>query len=228
MRHFSFSHETYATVFSVAYLGLVTNALLALGLAPVLAVLLLTDPATSWPLIVVLLPLATPALTAAFAVFSAYSADSTIGVIRTFGRAWRASFRRAAAVGALAAAVLVVLGVDAKGAAAHPAAGWAVPVLAVLALLVIATALLGLVAIAEAPAARLRAVLKASLYLAVRRWYFTAISLAVVALLVAFLAAKPALAIGLGASPLLFVVWANCRYSLRPALPAPDEASSTT
>jgi uncharacterized membrane protein YesL len=222
------SHETYETVFSVAYLGLVTNALLALGLAPLLAVLLTTDLASSWPLLVVLLPVAAPALTAAFAVFAAYSADSTVGVIRMFARSWRASFRRAAGVGALAAAALVVLGVDAQAAGTRPAAAWAVPVLGVVALLVVATALLSLVAIAEVPGARLRTVLKAALYLAVRRWYLTVVSLAVLALLGALLASKPALAIGLATAPLLYVVWANSRYTLRPALPAADEAPSTT
>ena len=114
------SHETYETVFSVAYLGLVTNALLAVGLAPLLAVLMTTDPESSWPLLAVLLPLTTPALAAAFAVFSAYSADPTIGVIRTFATAWRASFRRAATIGALAAATLVVLGVDAQATGGYP------------------------------------------------------------------------------------------------------------
>ncbi len=222
------SHETYATVFSVAYLGLVTNALLALGLAPLLAVLLTSDPASSWPLLAVLLPLAAPALTAAFAVFSAYSADATIGVVRTFVRSWRASFRRAAAIGALAAAALVVLGVDAQGAGTRPAAAWAVPVLAVVALLVVATAVLALVALAEVPQARLRTVLRAALYLAARRWYLTVVSLAVLGLLGALLAAKPALAIGLATAPLLYVVWANSRYSLRPALPVGPEAPSTT
>lgn len=221
------SHETYETVFSVAYLGLVTNALLAVGLAPLLAVLLTTDPASSWPLLVVLLPLTTPALAAAFAVFSAYSADPTIGVVRTFVRAWRASFRRAAGVGAVTAAALVVLGVDAQAAAARHVAAWAAPALGVVALLVVATALLALVAIAEVPGARLRAVLKAALYLGARRWYLTVVSLAVLGLLVALLAAKPALAIGLATAPLLYVVWANSRYSLRPALPV-HEAPSTT
>ena len=222
------SHETYETVFSVAYLGLVTNALLAVGLAPLLAVLATTDPASSWPMLAVLLPLATPAPTAAFAVFSAYSADPTIGVIRTFAAAWRASFRRAATIGALAAATLVVLGVDAQAAATRPVAAWAVPVLGVVALLVVATALLALVATAEVPGARLRTVLKAALYLGARRWYLTVVSLAVLGLLAGLLAAKPALAIGLAAAPLLYVVWANSRFSLRPALPAAHEAPSPT
>lgn len=221
------SHETYASVFSVVYLALMTNVLLVVGCLPLLVVLLTTDTALSWPLVAVLAPLAAPALAAAFAVFSAYSADSTTGVIRTFGRAWRAVFRRAVALGGLATAVLVVLGVDARAAWGRPAGTWAIPALAVLIVLVVATVLLGLVAIAEAPRARLRDVLRACLFLAARRWYLTLASLLVLSLLLTLLAAKPALAVGLAAAPLLYVVWANSRYSLRPVLPAPQEAPTT-
>lgn len=220
------SHETWTTVFSVVYLGLATNALLVVGCLPLVVVLLTTDTGLSWPLVAALVPVTTPALCAAFAVFSAYSTDSTTGVVRTFWRSWRAGFRRAAGLGAIGAGALVVLGVDGRVAWGRPAGTWAVPVLAVLALLVVATGQLGLVALAEAPRARLRDVLRASVYLAVRRWYLTLASLLVVALLLTLLTAKPALAIGLAASPLLYVVWANSRHSLRPVLP-PREAATT-
>ncbi len=213
------SHETWTTVFSVVYLGLATNALLLVGCLPMVVVLLTTDTAGSWPLVALLVPVTAPALCAAFAVFSGYSADPTIGVVRTFWRSWRAAFRRAAGLGAVGAATLVVLGVDGRVAWGRPAGTWAVPVLAVLALLVVATGLLGLVALAEAPRARLRDVLRVCLFLAVRRWYLTLVSLLVVALLLTLLSAKPALAIGLAAAPLLYVIWANSRYSLRAVLP---------
>ena len=221
------SHEVYATVFSVVYLGLMTNVLLLVGCLPVVVVLLTTDTALSWPVVALLAPLSAPAVAAAFAVFSAYSADPTIGVIRTFVRSWRAVFRRAATLGVLAAAVLVVLGVDGYAAWGRPAATWAVPVLAVLVVLVVATTVLGLVALAEVPRARLRDVLRACLFLGVRRWYLTVASLLVLALLLTLLTAKPALAIGLAAAPLLYVVWANGRHSLRPVLPVAQEAATT-
>jgi hypothetical protein len=78
--------------------------------------------------------------------------------------------------------------------------------------------------LAERPAVRLRDALRASLYLAVRRWYLTALSLVVLVLLVQVVATRPAIGLGLVASPLLYVVWANSRFSLRPAL---DPAQST-
>ncbi len=221
------THETYATVFSVVYLALATNALLLVGCLPLLVLLLTTDTAVSWPWVALLIPLTTPAISAAFAVFAAYSADSTVGVIRTFGRSWRATFRRSAALGALVTGALVVLGVDARAAWDRPVGTWAVPVLAMLTVLVLATGLLALIALAEAPRARLRDVLRACVYLTVRRWYLTLASLFVVGLLLTLLTAKPALAIGLAAAPLLYVVWANGRYSLRPVLPPRQEVATS-
>jgi hypothetical protein len=70
----------------------------------------------------------------------------------------------------------------------------------------------------ERPTVRLRDVLKASLYLAIRRWYLTLLSLLVLVLLVEVVAAKPAIGLGLVAAPLLYVVWANSRFTLRTAL----------
>jgi len=77
------------------------------------------------------------------------------------------------------------------------------------------------VVLAERPTARLRDAGRASVYLAVRRWYFTGVSLVVLVLLVQVVAQKPALGLGILATPLLYVVWAGSRYSLRPALALP-------
>jgi predicted RNase H-like nuclease len=71
------------------------------------------------------------------------------------------------------------------------------------AVLATATALLGLVTIAERPAARLRDVAGVCAYLAVRRWYLTAASLLVVGLLAQLYVVRPAIALGLAAAPLL-------------------------
>ena len=88
--------------------------------------------------------------------------------------------------------------------------------------LVCAASLLALVVIAERPRARLRDALRVCLYLAVRYWYLTLLSMAVLALLQSLLASRPAIALGLAAAPLLYVVWANSRFALRSALgPAP-------
>jgi uncharacterized membrane protein YesL len=221
-------HETFQGVFDLVYLGLLTNLLLVVGCLPLVAGLIVTDPARSWPLLALVSPVCAPALCAAFGVFTEYSERRSTTVLRTFVRVWRASARRAMTLGALAAAALVVLGVDTRAAWGRAAGAAAIPVLVVAMVLAAATALLGLVVLAERPSVRLRDALRACLYLAVRRWYLTAVSLAVLGVLDALLTARPAVALGLAASPLLYVVWANGRYSLRPALrPAAQPATRT-
>lgn len=211
-------HETLGTLFDLVYLVLMTNIMLVLGCLPIVAGLLATDPARSWPLLALAAPLCTPAVCAAFAVLAAFTADPATPVVATFWRAWRALARRAVALGAITTAALVVLGVDIRAAWGHPVGALAIPVLLVAMILVVATALLTTVVLAERPAVRLRDAGRVCLFLAVRRWYFTVVSLAVLALLEILLASHPAIALGLAATPLLYVVWANSRFTLNTAL----------
>lgn len=212
-------HETYTAIFDTVYLGLATNALLVLAGLPVVVLLLTTDPGRSWPLIALLSPLVAPGLCAAFAVFS----HGRTAVVRTFVRVYRATARRSLPLGALVSALLVVLAVDIRAAWGHRLGALAIPVLVTAMLLVAATALLALVVLAERPAVRLRDAVRVSVYLAVRHWYLTALSLAVLGLFELLLATRPAIALGLAAAPLLYVVWAGSRFSLNPALGTPSK-----
>jgi len=217
-------HETLGAVFDLVYVALMTNLLLVVSCLPLVAGLLTTDPARSWPLLALVAPLCAPGLCAAFAVLSAFSGERGNAVVRTFAAAWRACLRRAVALGALATAALVVFGADARAAWGHPVGAAAIPVLVTAMVLVAATSLLALVVIAERPTVRLRDALRACLYLALRRWYLTAFSMAVLALLETLVATRPAIAFGLAAAPLLYLVWANSRFALREALgPTPAE-----
>ncbi|MEU8283902.1 hypothetical protein AB0C01_06140 [Micromonospora sp. NPDC048905] len=214
-------HHTMTAVFDGIYAALTTNVLLVLGCLPLVTLAFTTDAARSWPLYALTAPLCAPGLCAAFAVMSAYSAGDTGGVLRTYGRAWRATARPAMLWTAAAMTALVVLAVDARAAWGHRVGALALPVLATLIVLTVATALLGLVTLADRPTARLREVARTCVYLAVRRWYLTAVSLLVLVLLAQLLAARPAIALGLAAAPLLYVVWANSRFTLRAALDPP-------
>jgi len=216
--------EVFTAVTGMVYAALLSNLLLVIGCAPLVVGVLVTDPARSWPLLALVAPLCGPALVGVFAVMTAFGGSGRGGVLRTFGSAWRASFRRATAVCALATLALVVLGVDIAWAWGRSIGAVAIPVLAVLMVLVVATTILTLVVLAERPTVRLRDALRASLYLGVRRWYLTGVSLVVLVLLVQVVAQKPALGLGLVATPLLYLVWAGSRYSLRPALdPSPSQ-----
>lgn len=212
------SHDTLGTVLGTVYRALMTNLLLIAGNLPFTMVLVATDLSRTWPLLVVLAPLSFPTLVGVCAVF----ADRHGDLLRTFGRAWRASLGRALGLGALFTGVLTVLVVDVRVLFGSTAGAVAIPVLAVAALLVAAACPHAVTALTQAPRARLRDLLVWSAYLALRRWYLTAASLVVLGLLAGFVVSRPALGLGLAASPLLYAVWANCRHALRPAFAEAD------
>jgi uncharacterized membrane protein YesL len=218
-------YETCAQGFATAYAALVTNLLLAVACLPFLVVLLCWAPTRAWLALALLAPLCAPALCAAFAVFSTFSDDPAIPVTRTFCQAWRRSLRPALTVAAGGCALLVVLGVDVRAVWGRRIGALAIPFFVSSAVIVLAVLLLGLVTVSERPALRLRHVLRAAAFLAIRRWYATAMSLTVLWLLVAFVLREPALGLGIGTAPLLYVAWANSRHTLRPVL---DTAAAPT
>ncbi|BDZ41468.1 hypothetical protein GCM10025865_07670 [Paraoerskovia sediminicola] len=218
------THGALETVFGVAYVGLMTNLLLLVGSLPFVVLLVTTDPTRSWLLLALAAPFAFPTLTAVCAVYRAFSQEGSTTVVRTFAAAWRAGFRRSLAVGAVVVGALVVLGVDVRAVWGMQVGAVAIPVLAVLIALVVATVPVLVVVAAERPDLRLRDVLRVAPYLALRRWYLTALSLFSAGLLFALFAAQPAVAIGLAAAPLLYVVWANGRFAVE-RLPGSAEAA---
>lgn len=211
------SHDTWATILGVVYLGLMVNFLVLVTALPLVVLLITTDPSLSWPLLAVAAPLAAPALTGAFAAFREFGRGEP-QVVRSFLRGWKATWHKGMLIGAAATASVVVLLVDVRAVAALPASVVVVPVLALLTVVAVATALVALVALAEAPQARLRDILKAALYLSVRRWYLTVLSFAVLGVQFALFTTMPAIAIGLTCAPAVYVAWANSRYTLRPVL----------
>ncbi|GLJ80796.1 DUF624 domain-containing protein [Microbacterium imperiale] len=215
------SHNTYATVFGVVYLGLMTNLLLLASCLPFVVLLVITDPALSWPMLAVVAPLCAPGITAAFATFRAHG-DGDTQVVRTFVRTWKRSWRKAMLLGAVVVAALVVVLVDVRFFAPLQAGVAVVPLLAVLTVLVLAASLVAFAALAEERDAALRSIARAALFLSVRRWWLSLVSLAVIALQAGLFVTMPAVAIGLSAAPALYLAWANARYILRPVLGDPE------
>lgn len=213
------AHDTWASILGVLYLGLMVNLLVLVVASPLVVLLITTDPTHSWPLLAVAAPLAAPALTAAFGTFRAHGEGET-RVVRTFLHVWRNTLRGSLLLGGIVVGFAVVLLVDVRALSDTAVSVVIVPVLLLLVVLAAITGLLGVVALAEVPSARLRDVLRSSLYLGVRRWYFQVLSLAVLGVQVGVFATMPAVAIGITAAPALYVVWANGRYCLRPVLDA--------
>lgn len=236
------SADVWETVFGVVYVVMATNLLLALAGLPLVVLLMTTDPRASWPALAIAAVAAFPGLGAAAAVFSGYTVRRSTDVVRTFLTSWVRHLRRMLVLGLTCVGVTTLVALDvvwllggldaAEGGAGVAGAGSAgqlgavlVPFLGIIGALALSTTILAVVASVERPDARLRDVLKASLYLGLRRWYLTVGSFVVLGMLAGLFTLHPALALGLAAAPLLYVVWSNARFSLRPVLPVGAEAA---
>lgn len=219
------SHEMWASLIGIIYLALVVNLLLVIACLPLVAVLATTDPLYSWPLVAATAPLAAPGVAAAFRAFREHAAGG-LGPVRAFAAGLRDTWRRALLIGAAVTAAVVVLLVDVRMLSNTAVAVVTVPLLAVLVLVSVAVGLVALVALAEAPAARMRDVLRASLYLSLKRWYLTAASLLALVAQAAVFATAPALGLGLTASAALYFAWTNSRFTLRPVLDLDEKAAA--
>jgi len=219
------SHSTISTIIGVVYLALITNLLLIAACLPFVVLLVTTDPMLSWPLLALAAPFCAPGLAAAFAAFRENSVGG-LGPIRAFITGWRATWRKALALGAIVVAVAVVLLVDVRFFSDSPLSVAVVPALGVLTALTAAVALVGLVGISEAPKARLVDVIKAAAYLGLRRWYITVVSIAVLAIQATLFTTLPAIALGVTAAPALYLAWANSRFTLRPVLDTEEVAAA--
>ena len=211
------SHDTWASIIGMLYLGLIVNLLLLVSCLPFVVLLVTTDPMLAWPLLAITAPLCAPGIAAAFRAFREHH-EGGLSPIRAFRAGLRDTWRRALVVGAVVIAVVAVALVDVRMLSATSAAVVVVPLLGVLTVLAVAIGLLALVAIAEAPKAQLRDVLRASAVLGLRRWYLTAASLVALVVQAGVFAAAPAIGLGITASAILFFAWTNSRFTLRPVL----------
>ncbi|MBR7836933.1 hypothetical protein KDL01_26890 [Actinospica durhamensis] len=201
----------YDAIFAYVYAVFRINlCLMAAGLPLLLAFAFTGSQVAAWPFFVALATLCGPAVTAAFAAFEHVS-DEADRVGRVFWSAYWAGFVRSLAVSALAAAAVILLGVDLEVAAGTPARG-VIPMLATLiaVVVVVTTALL-------AAGRRLCAAgVLACAYLCIRRWYLSVANLAVLGVLLAAIVGKPALGLAVLPGPALYVVWANTRHIVAP------------
>jgi len=210
-------HSVYSTLFGVVHLALGINFSLALVALPFLVLLVTTDPSLAWPALALAAVPAGMGIASAFGTFRAH-ADGEPSVFRTFFRQLGRTWKQSLALSALVVAIVVVAAVDVFVLVPTGPGAVAAPLLVIVALLALATGIVGFAAIAEDPHARIRDVLRISLLIAVRRWPFTLASFVVIGVQAAVITQAPALGIGLTAAACLYVVWAGSRYSLRPAL----------
>lgn len=215
---------TYEKIFGAVYVGLMTNVLLAVACAPLLAALaIVRDPIASWPFFVLLSSLCAPALAGAFRCFAELGEGST-AVLRTFWDGYRRAVARTLAVWAVGAASVSMLALDAVVVSRTAWGPALAPFFVTVAALVVAVVVAILVLLAETAggAVRLRDLVRPCLYLVARRWYLAAVNVIVLGLAVAIILVKPMIGVLLLCAPLLYGVWATTRFIVAPLLPGED------
>jgi hypothetical protein len=215
--------ETYEAIFDIAYLALGAAACLGGAALPlVAAVTLLADPLAAWPtLLVAALPLGA-GIAAAFHVFAAARERGVAAPFRDALHGVHRHAGRATAVWALQCALLFVVIVDVLAIWATPWAAVIGPLLGVLVLLGVPTALIALTGLSRTPGLPLPALVRASAWLAVRRAPLTLLSLVVLAGWGLVFLAQPVLGVlGVGGFA-LYVLWSNSVVAWTSVDPAAD------
>jgi len=212
--------ETFGGIFGFIYTFLAGNVMMALANAPlVLCLALVADPVAAWPFFLALSVTVPPSLSGLFASFQALNDDGAAAKpVASFLRGYRRGFRRAAPVGLAAVALLLFLGVDLAIVQSMPAAAILVPVMVVAAAITVSVAAMAVAGVVILPDAGLKNLLKASLYLAVQRWYLSLAMLVLLGIIASAALLQPVLGVALAPAPLLFVVWSNAAFAFSTAL----------
>jgi uncharacterized membrane protein YesL len=207
--------DTFGSIFTFVYTFLAVNVLLAATNAPLVFFLYaVVDPVVSWPFFLTLSLTVLPSLGGAFAAFEALRGEEAVSrPFAAFFAGYRASFGRAALAGVAAVVVLFVLGLDLMLVAALPAGAVLVPLLTLGIAAVVIMAVQVVAGAVLLPAARLRALMKAALYISVRRWYLSFAALALLGIVAGVALVQPVLGIALIPAPLLFIVWSNASFA---------------
>lgn len=157
-----------------------------------------------------------------FASFQALNDDGgAVKPVASFFRGYRRSFRRSALLGIAAVAVLLFLGVDLAIVQSMPAAAVLTPVIVVAAAVAASVAMMAIAGVVLLPQTGLKALLKASLYLSLKRWYLSLATLVLLGIIASAALLQPVLGVALAPAPLLFVVWSNTAYAFHAALKTP-------
>ncbi|WP_458108480.1 hypothetical protein M1D51_03025 [Arthrobacter sp. R3-55] len=216
--------ETFGSIFGFTYTFLAGNALLAVANAPlVLSLSLVADPASAWPFFLALSVTIAPPLAGIFAAFKALNDDGgAVKPVAAFLRGYKRSFAKSAVLGVGAVAMLLFLGVDLaviqNNASTLPGAALLVPLIVVAAAVTVTLSVTAIAGVVLLPEAKLKSILKASLYLVAQRWYLSLALLILLGIIVSAAVMQPVLGIALAPAPLLFVIWSNASYAFHAVL----------
>ena len=220
MRGFS---GAFLAVSGMFYIMLMTNFLLVVTGAPVWVLGLVLDLSKTWLWVAIFSILLAPGLAGAYAVFKAYSLDGSVTAIRTFFKGWWASLKRVLPVGVFFQALFFIAGIDLYVVTQWGYGSLALPMVIVIVALGLVTAMVSWVGLMDRPDLSRWAVMKASLYLAVRKPGWSLFSLFILGLVASIIWVKPPVGLGLLLGPALYVVWGNSRRTLTEILPVSEQ-----
>ena len=220
MRGFS---GAFLAVSGMVYVMLMTNFLLVLTGLPVWMFGLMLDLRKTWLWVAIFSILLAPGLAGAYSVFKSYSLDGSVTALRTFFHGWWTSLRRVVPVGVFFQVLFFVAAVDLYVMNQWGYGSLALPMVIVIVALGAVTAMVSWVGLLDRPDLTRWAVMKASLYLAVRKPGWSLLSLVVLGVVASIIWVKPAVGLGLLLGPALYVVWGNSRRTLTEILPPGEQ-----
>ena len=201
-------------MFALVYTGLMVNVALIVANLPLAFFLFaVPDPLASWPFFLVLSLTIAPSVVGAFGCFLAMKDDGPPRPLLAFWRSYRRNAVRAFVVGLAAGLVVAVVLLDLAVLASNPFAPLIAPTFFVLGITALAVTIVALAGFALYRRASAWAIVKASVYLAIKRWYFSVMALVLVGLIAAAVLVQPILGAFLAPSLLLFAVWSNAHFS---------------
>ncbi|WP_164990389.1 YesL family protein [Agromyces albus] len=222
------SRETFENVFDTVYQALAIAFSVAVAGVPLVAALtVVAQPLAAWPfLLLCAVPLG-PAITAAFSCFERARRTGDLRPMRDFWIAYAGTARRALGVWVATLVLGAILVLDVMFLWGTEFAALVGPLLAVVGALLVVTALGSFAGIARHPESRVRDILKAALFLAVRRWPVSLVTLAILGAWATIILAQPVVGVlGLGGFA-LYLLWSNSAAGYA-SLTRESEATPTT
>ena len=214
--------ETMETILGYAYALLMVDVLLVVFNLPLAVMLFVTvDSLRSWPFFLLLSLSLAPSLVGVFEVFRTMRTDDRPHPFAAFWRGYRRRGGAAFVVGLATALLLAAVLLDGTITAGTIWAPLLGPLLAVVGLGGVAVAVSALAGLVVLERASLTAIAKAALFLAVRRWYFSIVSLVMIGLIGAAVLLQPVLGAALAPGILLYAVFANAQYSFHRVVAPP-------
>ena len=216
MRGFS---GAFLAISGIFYVMLMTNILIAITAAPFWFFAVFADVREVWPWAGLTSILLAPALAGAYAVFRAFFLETSSTVIRTYFSAWWTSWKQLWPLALFFSGFFFVVAADLWAMNEWGYGAVALPVAAVLSIVGLATAAVTWVGVAARPDLDRLAIVKASLYLAIRKAGWSVFSVAILVMIACITWVKPAIGLGLVMCPGLCVVWSNSRKIFADYLP---------